>query len=156
MILILSGTQIYNRRIKLWCTSFNIPRRVRRHVCLVDCSYIKDTIFVVSIFHRWFVSMYCLTTLKELCCQCVMGYFNFLPERKRSKMACLTTQRRSLQSIQRVSPALPILPHVFCTSRGVSCLGLYKTPINLNILVNIIGLGSTEKNFHSSCHSHVV
>ena len=46
-----------------------------RETCLSNWLYscIEDTIFVVSILHCWLVSVYCLSTLIELCCRCIMG-----------------------------------------------------------------------------------
>jgi len=46
-----------------------------RETCLSNWLYscMEDTIFVVSIMHCRLVSVYWLTTFKELCCRCAMG-----------------------------------------------------------------------------------
>jgi len=51
--------------------------------------------------------MYCLTTLKKLCCRCVMGYSFFGQNGRYQRQHAWPFGVARLQSIQRVSPASP-------------------------------------------------
>jgi len=95
------------------CYLRSVPLLQRQSSGLIDYSSTEDTISVVSIFRCWFVSMYCLTTLKKLCCRCVMGYSFFCRNGRHQRQHAWPFGVARLQSIQRVSPASP---NVFSTS----------------------------------------